>query len=435
MVADDENWREWAMTALTIASGYWGGAGFILVPFNTKTSRPAAEFADIVRAYDPDHVVSLNLPTASSRAGIRGSIGRGGGLSEADRQLMVARNHGHDHLRESGVARDEVVSWCSPMRSVRFRDDHPTRQTETVKTLRAHDVTDTRFHRGFAPAPPMATEGSRLAASALWRSDIGLMAAMRVGVAQTEGGPGGQRAEPTLDDLGWLIRPVDDAPRIPCRWFEHPDAAFGWASALVPCRPAADPGVKLVHRAPGGGRSWQYGHRLRACPRLRPPHGNRHLAPSCPPRRRDRVPSHGTASVVDGDIRPRKQRSAYGADLELRARPVRRRSGPEDYRSTVSSRNSSRPGSTRRDTPVGPAIVDGGYLEYVVNEHVGVSVPIPVTIAKADGTTGGLSGLESPTPSDLIHPLGSGWVPYWYIEVIRIGDKTPRARDLPPTPS
>ena len=79
---------------------------------------------------------------------------------------------------------------------------------------------------------------------------------------------------------------------------------------------------------------------------------------------------------------------------------------------------------------MGQAIVNGGYLEYVVDEHVGVSMPIPVRVLE-DGTTEALSGLEAPVPSELVYPLNSGWVPYWYVEVTRVDDKTPRARDLP----
>jgi Holliday junction resolvase-like predicted endonuclease len=431
MVADDENWREWAMSALSIASGYWGGGGFILIPFDIRTSRPSPGFAEIVRAYDPDHVVSLDLPLSTVERWYPGSVARGSGLSEADRQATIARDHGHDHLRESDVARAEVVTWCSPMRSVRFRDDHPKRQLETVTKLRARNSDNSRFPRGFAPAPPPSDPlRARLAASPTWRSDFGLMAAMRVGVAQTESATG-PRPEPTVDDLGWLIRSVDDAP-----------TSIIWNSTAIATQSSAglEPWILADQRLIQVSNSYIED---RAAIVIGDTGTDFALAVAY-----DRIIGNSAwlpRPIVDNDdtFRRNIQPATWMRTTDLEGdgshMAVTSMSESPEYLEEVAKRiaESTLPrglqfgrASREETVRVGPAIVSGGYLEYVVDEHVGVSMPIPVRVME-DGTTEALSGLEAPVPSELIYPLNSGWVPYWYVEVTRIDDKTPRARDLP----
>lgn len=431
MVADDDHWRDWAMTALTVASGYWGGAGFILVPFDIKTSRPAAEFAEIVRAYDPDHVVSLDLPWHLVEDWYPGIIPIDGVADDAERRRLIAHDHHHTTVRESDGAREEVVSWCSPLRSVRFQNDNLSRQMETTTKLRAHDADDIRFRRGFAPAPlPPDPLKSRLAASPEWRSDFGLMAAMRVGVAQSEGGTG-SRPEPTIDGLGWLIRPVDDAPtwliwnstNIPTqastgleRWFLADQRLIQVSNSYIEDRGAivvgdtgADFALAVAYDRLIGNGSWLPREMLDDEQVFR-----RHIQPATWMMTSD-LEIGGTHMVVTST----SELTSYLADVARRVTASPLPAGVQLGR--------DRSESTVR---VGPAVVDGGYLEYVVDEHVGVSVSIPVRIT-ADGTTEALTGLEAPVPSNLIHAPNSGWVPYWYVEVTRIGDMTPRARDLP----
>lgn len=431
LVADDEHWRDWAMVALTIASGYWGGAGFMLVPFDIKTARPSSDFAAIVRAYDPDHVVSLDLPWHLLEQWYPGIIRIEGVADDEERRRLIAHDHHHTSVREADEAREEVVSWCSPMRSVRFRDDHPSRQMEKVTKLRARVEDDVRFRQGFAPAPPPSDPlVARLAASPEWRSDFGLMAAMRVGVAQSESATG-PRPEPTVDDLGWLIRSVEDGP-----------TSLIWNGTKIPTQASA--GLERWFLADQRLIQVSNSHiEDRAAVVIGDTGTDFALALAY-----DRLLGNGVwlpRAVVDDDntfrreIQPATWMLATDLERDASHMAVTSTSEPMSYLDDVAPRIADSPfprglqvGRDRREETVrvGPAKVDGGYLEYVINEHVGVSVPIPVRTID-DGSTEALSGLETPVPADLVYPLNSGWVPYWYVDVTRIGDKTPRARDLP----
>lgn len=429
LVADDEHWRSWTMTALTIASGYWGGGGWILVPFDIETSRPAPEFAEIVRAYDPDHVVSIDLPWQLFEEWYPGRIRIDGIRDQAERRKLIANNYHHTTVRESDMAREEVVSWCSPMRSVRYRDDH-AKQMEQVTQLRPRDL-DARFSRGFAPAPPPSDPlTARLAASPEWRTDLGLMAAMRVGVAQSESATG-PRSEPTTEDLGWLIRSVDEAP-----------TSLIWNSTNIPTR--ASTGLERWFLADQ--RLIQVSNSYiedRSAVVIGNTGTDFALAVAY-----DRLIGNGVwlpRALVDDDeifrqqVQPAMWMLAMDLEQGVSHMAVTSTTESTSYLDELAPRIADSPlprgvqlGRDRSEETarVGPAIVDGGYLEYLVNEHIGISVPIPVGITE-DGSTEALSGLETPVPSELIYPLSSGWVPYWYVEVSRVNDKTPRARDLP----
>src|SRR5690554_4199953 len=206
LIRSDSHWRDWAMAALATASEYWGGVGFILVPFDPSTGTPAAGFVDIVRAYDPDHVVTLKIPLTLWEAWYPGTIQINGAQDETDRLALIARSRLDMDDQAAEAARQEVATWCSPLRASRQSNDHE-RPHETVTNIKRRSD-DNRFQQGFAPAP-LPEPGARLAAAEAWRSDAGLLSAMQVGVARSEPR---ERPEPSNDSLGWLVRPVNDAP-------------------------------------------------------------------------------------------------------------------------------------------------------------------------------------------------------------------------------
>lgn len=256
------------------------------------------------------------------------------------------------------------------------------------------------------------------------------MAAMRVGVAQTESATG-PRPEPTVDDLGWLIRSVDDAPHsliwngstITTRsstnlkpWFladqrliQVSNSYLEDRAAIVIGNTGTDFALAVAYDRLIGNSAWLSRSLVDDEETFR-----REIQPATWMRTTD-IEADGSHMAVASmsetteyleEVAPRIAASPLPRGVQL---------GRDPRAETVR---------------VGPATVTAGYLEYVVDEHVGVSMPIPVRVTE-DGTTEALSGLEAPVPTELIHPLNSGWVPYWYVEVARIEDTTPRARDLP----
>lgn len=429
LVADDGHWRDWVMTALTMASCYWGGGSWILVPFEIESSRPAPEFAEIVRAYDPDHVVSIELHWQIVEEWYPGYISINGVADDAERHRMIANHHHHLTLEESDQAREMVVSWCSPMRSVRFGDG-PSRQLEQITKLRDRDLNG-RSGRGLAPAPPPSDPlRGRLAASSSWRSDFGLMAAMRVGVAQYESATG-LRPEPTQEDLGWLIRSVDDSP-----------TSLIWNSTKIANKASA--GLEKWFLADQGLLQVSNGYiEDRAAVVIGDTATDFALAVAY-----DRLVGNGiwlSRALVDDDetFRDQIQPATWmlATDLERGAAhmSVSSSSQSTSYLHGVAPRIADSPlplglqlGPDRQEDTVrvGPPNIDGGYLEYVVDEHIGAPISIPAR-RTTDGSTEAISGLETPAPSDLIYSLNSGWVPYWYVDIARFGERTPRGRDVP----
>lgn len=413
------------MTALAIASGYWGGAGFILVPYDRNTAKPAPAFAEIVRAYDPDHVVSIELPWATFEDWYPNTI-QIHGVDPAERLRLIENSSQFLTERAADDARNEVVSWCSPMRSFRFQDGSRERHVETVRVIRRRDPAGSQNQRGFAPAPA-PTEWARLAAAESWRSDLGLLAAMRVGVSSTEGKS--ERPEPPSDNLGWLLKPDGDAPTsliwnahiIPTQatagletWFLADQRIIEVANFYLEDRgtfvvgdTGQDFALALAYDRLVGNGVWLTSAMLEDTRTLRSQvqpatnllvseiemNGN-HLAVT-------------SSSVADDYLQYAAKKirgSMYGIQMHH---------------------------STDSDTVhLGPPKIDLGRLEYIVNEHVGVPLPIPVS-RDTDGSVEALSGLDTPIPANLIYPVESGRVPYWYVDVAFPRDASPRARDVP----
>jgi Holliday junction resolvase-like predicted endonuclease len=71
-----------------------------------------------------------------------------------------------------------------------------------------------------------------------------------------------------------------------------------------------------------------------------------------------------------------------------------------------------------------------GLSELAADEHIGASVYFPV-VETPDGFEDAPLGLETPIPTQLLFPEGSGRVPYWYVDVEPTDSPVPRGRDLP----
>lgn len=427
MVADDDHWRDWTMTALAIASGYWGGAGFILVPYDKEGKAPD-QFAEIVRAYDPDHVVSLTLPLGVWEEWYPGSINLVGVKDPDERKKLLATAHQEQTGWAADLARDQVVSWCSPMRSSRLRGENADRQRETTTRLGRRTPDSDRFHNGFAPSSPAS--GARLAASESWRSDLGLMAAMRLGVADSDRY---ERPEPPAEGLDWLIHPMNDAPtsliwnyeQIPTTistglesWFTGGQQLIQVTNSFLQDRGAivvgdtgSDFALALAYDRIIGNGIWLPPALLADDDAWR-----RDIQPALSFVRSE-FESNGSRLVITStSVTPEEL-----TEVEKKLREPR-------FHFEVNGVPQELP--ERETIRVGPAKVDHGFLEYIINEHVGVPVSIPV-VKLPDGSMEALSGLEAPVPSKLVHADRSGWVPYWYVDVALGRDRTPRGRDIP----
>lgn len=427
MVADDEHWRDWAMRALTVASDYWGGGGFILVPYDRATGTPSPHFAEVVRAYDPDHVVTLEFSYAEYEDLYPGFITFDNVDDEEERVRIIRNAHGEVDDPAGRRARAIAATWCSPMR-IRPSRDEGTRRHETIVKLREADRSD-RYQRGLTVAV-LPSPNQRFAASTRWRSDAGMIAAARVGVATADPH---DRPEPGFEVLGWTIAPTTDAPDSllwstahPGQSVEQPDWWFRAGQGLI-----------QISR----------GHlRDRAAVVVGDTGTDFALALAY-----DRIIGRGiwfTPALLDDDdafksrIRPAvwtlmselEQNASNlavcstSATTRQIARVTERLQKPDYEFERVGIRRQREAGRETVQTRF--ANVERGLLEYVIEEHLGTSVMLPMA-EEEDGTLNAMTGLEAPVPSNLMYRVGSGKVPYWYVDVTLARDNAPRARDFP----
>jgi hypothetical protein len=424
----DHRWRDWAMTALAVASEYWGGGGFILVPFDPTTGTANIEFADVVRAYDPDHIVTLQISLPTWEDWYPGLLNWNGVTDTEERKRLIANAHFMQADPAANKAREQVASWCSPMRVGRANADPTKRPMEVFQTIQHRKEPDL-FAQGLPPAVPPT--GARLAASRQWRSDLGLLAAMRVGVASAESEA---RPDPEPDDLNWLTGGRDDAP-----------TSLIWNLDQIPTSSSVglepwsfvDQGLTRV------GRGWQadgvavvigdtgedfalavaYERILGAAIWLTPA-----LLDDKPIFARN-------VQAATGPMITELDRNAY--QMALTSTSVSKR-----YLDGLAKRlrwpsvlitvdGKPEPPVAEQDTvQVRRAIIKRGFFDLLVDEHVGATLSLPVS-KMADGTQIAQSGIETPVPSKLLFPESSGWVPYWYVDVSLAGDSSPAGSDVP----
>lgn len=417
------------MHALSTCGEYWGGGGFILVPYDRTTGDASLAFAGIVRAYDPDHIVVLEVSLALWEAWYPGSLEFTGVDSEPER-LKLIENAGIGHADPAAErARHQVASWCSPMRMSRLRGESEL-PAETIRRFR------TRGSRRADPGPiaPAAEESrstSVLAAAGEWRSDLGLLAAMRLGVATSEPAP---RGEPSLDSLSWLLQPEGHTAPNDFRWgdaTEEEAQSESWflsgqrlmqvtrghrfdRSALVVGDTVDDFALALAYDRLLGWGMWLstaladdeevLRRRIRPALQMRisqlESQAN-HLV----------VTSASASTEYLASFAENIQRSEFDVYFEVEGRPVH----VESRDDTVQVRSPE---------------LDSGLISYMADEHIGASVSIP-SVTDPDGSLEALVGLEAPMPTNLLFPESTGHVPYWYVDVSVTSEATPGGRDIP----
>lgn len=428
LVPQGDRWRDWAMRALSVASEYWGGGGFILVPYDRETAEPSPVFPDIVRAYDPDHVVTLQIPAQDFEAWHPGSIRIANVADEAERRSLIESIHGSVDDPAADAARVIVAAWCSPLRSFRYGKDRPARQHETVTSVE-RPRRDDRFWRGLPLIPPPSE--SRIAASEAWRSDVGLLAAARLGVAHEERD---NRPEPSAAVLDWLIEPAVGAPSelhwgqpssrdasltISDAWFRAGQRLMqvsrGYledVGGIVIGDSATDFALALAYDRILGCGIWLTPAQLADDDTFK-----HHIRPSM----------WSLVSEVEQSSRHIVVTSTSLTQRQIADAAERLREPEYEFqrfsrlRERVNEHQTVQPRFAR---------VERGLLEMVVDEHVGVSIVLPMDLEE-DGTRASLSGLDTPMPTQLLYPNDLGKMPYWYVDVALARDKAPRGRDLP----
>ncbi|GGI00432.1 hypothetical protein GCM10007170_37560 [Arthrobacter liuii] len=178
-----DHWRSSARLAISVTGKYWGGAGFILVPFKDDGT-VAPEIIDVVAAYDPDHVVTVRLPRREMERVNPGFIA----LRSEDGKLLVEAEERRSYLTRPDVidlpiqdsvalkARAFVAAACTP-----FRYGDPGEvQSESIEHLDFE--VGPRPGRLIAAARPMPSESVVLAGSETWTGSGSLSLAIRTGV-------------------------------------------------------------------------------------------------------------------------------------------------------------------------------------------------------------------------------------------------------------
>lgn len=422
---DDEHWRDWVMRALEVASEHWGGGGFILVPHDAMTGEPSSKFAEIVRAYDPDHVVTLKIPVSDFESWYPGSISVQG-ASKEERAELIRNIRDEITSRSSERARDVVASWCSPLRRPRSALDRPNPPHETQTSIRAVDR-QSRFSQGLPVAPPLTAPV--LAASSEWRSDVGMFAAAQAGVVKD---PGQERPEPGTDVLNWGILREGDAPPS----LLHMSVGNSSETSAVSTMFDAQPGLMRV--SSGFVQD-------RASVVIGDTGADFALALAY-----DRILGRGIwvtlAMLEDPEVLFELRSSMWWltSRLEQQAAHLTVSSSSLDDALVLSASERlqepnyefERLGRQREkvDEPetvqVRTPRLDIGFTEMVLEEHIGATVAVPMAVL-GDGTLEATTGLVSPVPSSLLYPVSSGKVPYWYVDVAFERAVAPHARDLP----
>lgn len=409
LFADDERWRDWAMRALSVSSHYWGGGGFLLVPYARATGKPPEVFAEIVKAYDPDHVAVVRVSAADFESWYPGAIGIDG-VDEVERLQLIA-----DHTDElvdplAETARQTVASWCSPLRSV--WQEASERALEEVTELGEPASTD------FRPTLPLSQHrGGSARASEHWRSNAGLAWASRFGVGLS----GDERTEPEPATLAIHLRwNARVAPREDVRALQGSE----W------CR--EDPSVIRVTRG-----------YVRDQTAIVLGDGAHDFALALA---YDRLLGHGiwlpVSELENVELFQGELRNAYfDAAFSSNQRAERVVLTSATLESDVLKEWSDRLGEPRYSFQKRPAEdrvvrrapkLSDGNAQLVLEEHLSASTVLPALI-EVDGCRIAQTQIEVPIPAQSIASAPQSKPPFWYVDVSFANDPAPSGRDPSPT--
>ncbi|KRA24064.1 hypothetical protein ASD65_06215 [Microbacterium sp. Root61] len=264
-----------------------------------------------------------------------------------------------------------------------------------------------------------------MVASQDWRSDVGLLAALRLGVTNDFG----PRQEPSTEALGWLIGLKDTDAPADLSAGDDGDASVYWAEQRLArvSRGFADDGgvivvgdtvedfaLALAYDRLLGGASWLTTDLLDDRSTW-----TKQIHPA----------TELLSSMLENQARRLAITSASKDEAYIRQLCDRLRTHEYDLIIDPSGREQMETLDRETVWPGRPSLSSGLTTLYV-DEHVGLTVSLPVSI-EPDGSQVALLGMEGPVPSNLLFPTSSGQVPYWYVDVAIRGSLTPKARDAP----
>lgn len=436
----DDDWRDHARFAIASVGNYWGGAGFILVPYR-KDGTVDAGILDVVGSYDPDHVVALRM-TPSERDRIAQ-----GHASSAKESASIAAPQSESFLSApvlprvdaaANEARKLIAGRCTPFKQAFPGDDQ---QNETITYLDAEPGLRTGW---LAPAG-RAPESKLLAVSEAWKSDTALSLSVRTGILphskEVEISP--ERSEP---DPGQMMRaalaerwsrdlPIDvmESLNVDGRgasqkdvrfWFDEPGAGLaqvrqrfsGEGGAIVIGETADDFALAYAYERLLGFGVWITPKMLaesRLSMTIRSAMG-----PAA-----ERIQGHGdrlmltSSSLEDGEL------TALGAVLEAESwetNPLR-----VAARGTI-DKVRRLPG----DMEIGRPVLELGLHQLVVEEPIVSSLSVPAFVGE-DSTLHMRAPMSSPTPAKLLFGQDGQSRPYWYVSVGFSNAAMPRGRGVP----
>ena len=199
-------WMEWARLGLYAASRCWGGAGFVLVPHLNGVV--AAELLQMVAAYDPDFVVTLQ-PTVGQLQRLRPGVPPATPIEDLNTEAAahVRVNQLEQQARPTDNdrrARVAVAAACSPYR---FEYSAGDRQEDTVAL--SSDGTGSRL-TPIEDIPDIAA--GHLRQGAAWDGAPGIISAARYGLMDDPMTTSSTALKANYVVLRWLLDPDDQAP-------------------------------------------------------------------------------------------------------------------------------------------------------------------------------------------------------------------------------
>jgi len=421
-----DRWRDWARLALCAASSAWGGAGFIVVPFDPKTERVPAVLLPLVRAYDPDHLVIYRATVSDWHRLAPDAINlEGVNLEEVAERLV-----GDPGARS---ARDDLARCCSPLRDLYTGDLDPA--DVPPEHISLAEVGENG--RKLLEVPAAAFAQQCLAVNLEWDSDSALWAAVQCGI-ETTPAPYPRKQPPADEVLAWALHPQSSPPpfhllRQPQMelnadpshaptWFQAADPALqpvwtGYSStggAIVLGDTAEDFATAMMWQRLIGWAAW--------IPSIEGLDGPKHLA----------------LRALDASLRDFHQdgKSVRIISTSLNTAEIDERIGELQgltfWRVWVGSDLYTSPRARLETGPLTPS--SRGLLTWVLPDGLGDGLAAPALVDDT-GTAVLEAGITSPLVAPERHLVGdrSPAFPYWYVDVALDTDLLPRGRDLPPS--